>query len=76
LSNGVSMGCGCCARCGGADAGAELVQEAKDIVGRDVLTANAPVVPLGWLVFVELPILADHVNCVVQPIWFSISLMN
>jgi hypothetical protein len=34
----------------------ELVQEAKDILGRDVLTANAPVTPLGWLVFVEMPI--------------------
>jgi hypothetical protein len=39
-----------------AGAGGELVQEAKDILGRDVLTAYAPVVPLGWLVFVELPI--------------------
>jgi Cache domain len=34
----------------------ELVQEAKDILGRDVLTAYAPVTPLGWLVFVEIPI--------------------
>ena len=33
----------------------ELVQ-AKDILGRDVLTVNAPVTPLGWLVFVEMPI--------------------
>jgi hypothetical protein len=40
------------ARTAGADAGGE----AKDILGRDVLTAYAPVVPLGWLVFVELPI--------------------
>jgi hypothetical protein len=31
-------------------------QEAKDILGRDVLTAYAPVTPLGWLVFVEMPI--------------------
>jgi hypothetical protein len=30
--------------------------EAKDILGRDVLTAYAPVLRLGWLVFVELPI--------------------
>jgi signal transduction histidine kinase/HAMP domain-containing protein len=33
----------------------EQVQEAKDIGGRDVLTAYAPVAPLGWLMFVELP---------------------
>jgi hypothetical protein len=38
------------ARTAGAGAGA------KDILGRDVLTAYAPVLPLGWLVFVELPI--------------------
>jgi signal transduction histidine kinase len=36
--------------------GAKIVQEAKDIRGRDVLTAYAPVAPLGWLVFVELPV--------------------
>jgi Cache domain len=34
----------------------EPVQEAEDIKGRNVLTAYAPVAPLGWLVFVELPI--------------------
>jgi signal transduction histidine kinase/CheY-like chemotaxis protein len=41
-----------------ASAGAlvEPLQVAKDIRGRDVLTAYAPVNPLGWLVFVELPI--------------------
>jgi GAF domain-containing protein/HAMP domain-containing protein len=39
----------------GATGGAEQVQEAKDVRGRDVLTAHAPVAPLGWLVFVELP---------------------
>ena len=33
-----------------------LSESPKDILGRDVLTAYAPVVPLGWLVFVELPI--------------------
>jgi hypothetical protein len=33
----------------------ERVQEAK-VLGRDVLTAYAPVAPLGWLVFVEMPI--------------------
>jgi signal transduction histidine kinase len=35
---------------------AEPAQEAKDVHGRGVLTAYAPVPPLGWLVFVELPI--------------------
>jgi hypothetical protein len=32
------------------------VQEAKDILGRDVLSAYAPVRSFGWLVFVEMPI--------------------
>jgi signal transduction histidine kinase len=31
-------------------------EEAVDLQGREVLTAHAPVPPLGWLVFVELPI--------------------
>ena len=40
----------------GASGGAsERVQESEDISGRKVLTAYAPVAPLGWLVFVELP---------------------
>src|SRR5215468_5515300 len=34
---------------------AETVQEAENIEGREVLTAYAPVAPLGWLMFVELP---------------------
>ena len=33
----------------------ETVQEAKNIEGREVLTAYARVAPLGWLMFVELP---------------------
>ena len=33
----------------------EPVQEAQDIEAHKVLTASAPVTPLGWLVFVELP---------------------
>jgi signal transduction histidine kinase len=42
----------------GARAGAatEAVQEADDIGGHKVLTAYAPVNPLGWFVFVETPI--------------------
>jgi signal transduction histidine kinase len=34
----------------------ELVQEAKDVQGRAVLTAYAPIAPLGWFMFVELPV--------------------
>ena len=34
----------------------EQVQEADDIAGHRVLTAYAPVMPLGWFVFVETPI--------------------
>jgi hypothetical protein len=40
----------------GAPAPAEPVQDARDILGREVLTAHAPVAPLGWLLFVELPV--------------------
>ena len=36
--------------------GAGTSGEAKDIHGRDVFTAYALVEPLGWLVFVEMPI--------------------
>src|SRR5262249_8356475 len=39
----------------GPDSGVEQVQAAKDIRGREVLTGYAPIAPLGWLVFVELP---------------------
>src|SRR5438093_41946 len=40
---------------GTGDNPAETVQEAENIEGRKVLTAYAPVAPLGWLMFVELP---------------------
>ena len=40
----------------GADPQAQAVQNARDIADREVLTAYAPVAPLGWLVFVELPV--------------------
>jgi signal transduction histidine kinase/CheY-like chemotaxis protein len=43
------------ARAAGAGAPVEPVQVAKDIRGREVLTAYAPIAPLGWLMFVELP---------------------
>ena len=39
-----------------AGPGAEQVQEATDLAGHKVLTAHAPVAPLGWIVFVETPI--------------------
>jgi signal transduction histidine kinase/HAMP domain-containing protein len=39
-----------------AGSATEAVQEANDISGHRVLTAYAPVVPLGWFVFVETPI--------------------
>src|SRR5262249_13465328 len=35
---------------------AEPVQVARNIQGQQVLTASARVTPLGWLVFVELPV--------------------
>ncbi len=38
-----------------AGSGADAVQIARNIQGKDVLTAYAPVPKLGWLVFVELP---------------------
>jgi signal transduction histidine kinase len=34
----------------------DTIQTATDIQGREVLTAFAPVDPLGWTVFVELPV--------------------
>jgi signal transduction histidine kinase len=39
-----------------AGSATEAVQEADDIGGHRVLTAYAPVNPLGWFVFVEIPI--------------------
>jgi Cache domain len=42
------------ARSAGSYPGAEPLRETRDISGRSVLAAYAPVTPLGWLVFVEL----------------------
>ena len=39
-----------------AGVAADDIQTATDIQGRRVLTAFAPVAPLGWTVFVELPV--------------------
>src|SRR5438093_8853578 len=44
------------ARAAGAGQTTEVLQVADDVQGRRVLTAYAPVAPLGWLVFVELPV--------------------
>jgi signal transduction histidine kinase len=44
------------ARAAGSGQGTEQLQTADDIQGRRVLTAYAHVAPLGWLVFVELPV--------------------
>lgn len=52
------------ARRASAGTGSWPVQSVKDILGRDLLTAYAPVAPLGWLVFVELPI--EEVNALAQ----------
>jgi hypothetical protein len=35
---------------------AAAVQVARNINGREVVAAYAPVSPLGWLVFLELPV--------------------
>ena len=44
------------ARSAGRYPGVEPLQETQDISGRNVLAAYAPVTPLGWLVFAELPV--------------------
>ena len=44
------------ARAGSAGEAAEPVRVARDVQGREVLTAAAPISPLGWFMFVELPI--------------------
>jgi signal transduction histidine kinase len=41
---------------GASGSASQIVQVAKDIEGRTVLTAYAPVTPMGWTVFVELPV--------------------
>jgi signal transduction histidine kinase/CheY-like chemotaxis protein len=44
------------ARARGVGAAPQEARVAEDMSGRQVLTANAAITPLGWLVFVELPI--------------------
>jgi signal transduction histidine kinase len=36
--------------------GGDLTSEAENIQGQEVLTASAPIAPLGWTMFVELPV--------------------
>jgi GAF domain-containing protein len=43
------------ARAGSRDVSEEL-QGTKNIQGKEVLTASAPIAPLGWTMFVELPV--------------------
>src|SRR5271168_817810 len=44
------------AQAGGASANDEDMRETKNIQGQEVLTASAPIPPLGWTMFVELPV--------------------
>jgi signal transduction histidine kinase len=44
------------AQAGGPNVGFESLQGAKNIQGQEVLTASAPIAPLGWTMFVELPV--------------------
>jgi signal transduction histidine kinase len=44
------------AQAGTAGVELESLQGAKNIQGQEVLTASAPIVPLGWTMFVELPV--------------------
>ncbi len=50
---------------------AEQVQEADNIHGRRVLTASAPVAPLGWQMFVELPLEEAY-----APLWASLQRLS
>ena len=44
------------AQAGGSPANDENMPETKNIQGQEVLTASAPIPPLGWTMFVELPV--------------------
>jgi signal transduction histidine kinase len=44
------------AQAGGTAADLESLQGATNIQGQEVLTASAPIAPLGWTMFVELPV--------------------
>jgi two-component system, NtrC family, sensor kinase len=40
----------------GSAASADALQGTRNIQGQEVLTASAPIAPLGWTMFVELPV--------------------
>jgi signal transduction histidine kinase len=44
------------AKAASADPASEALQGTKNIQGQDVLTASAPIMPMGWTMFVELPV--------------------
>jgi signal transduction histidine kinase len=44
------------AQAGKSDVDADILQGARNIQGQEVLTASAPIAPLGWTMFVELPV--------------------
>jgi signal transduction histidine kinase len=44
------------AQAGAATSDPESLQGARNIQGQEVLTASAPIAPLGWTMFVELPV--------------------
>jgi signal transduction histidine kinase len=39
-----------------ANSGPDALRGTLNIVGQEVLTASAPILPLGWIMFVELPV--------------------
>jgi GAF domain-containing protein/HAMP domain-containing protein len=44
------------AQAGNANTGPQALQARPNIQGQEVLTASAPIAPLGWTMFVELPV--------------------
>src|SRR6202044_3429547 len=44
------------AQAGTINSDPESLQGARNIQGQKVLTASAPIAPLGWTMFVELPV--------------------
>src|SRR5277367_461008 len=44
------------ARVGNAGTNLEALEDTENIQGQKVLTASAPIAPLGWTMFVELPV--------------------
>jgi signal transduction histidine kinase len=44
------------AQAGNGNSGPDALQGTKNIQGQEVLTASAPIAPLGWTMFVELPV--------------------